>query len=140
MIFAVMGSERWMKMEELNGYTPPASLNLSDFQDAIGDAVVQAIIKIGIRVNREELLKALKYDRGQYKAGYDAGFADGFIETLHIVRCKDCIHRQGDENPMCMLHTEPYPNVRGYKGEAVCVEMNDFCSYGERRKSNENHT
>ena len=134
MLFAVMGSERWMKMEELNGYTPPASLNLNDFQDAIGDAVVQAIIKIGIRVNREELLKALKYDRGQYKAGYDAGFADGFIETLHIVRCKDCIHRQGDENPMCMLHTEPYPNARGYKGEAVCVEMNDFCSYGERRE------
>ena len=63
MIFAVMGSERWMKMEELNGSPPPASLNLSDFQDAIGDAVVQAIIKIGIRVNREELLKALKYDR-----------------------------------------------------------------------------
>lgn len=26
-------------MEELNGYTPPASLSLSDFQDAIGDAV-----------------------------------------------------------------------------------------------------
>lgn len=45
-------------MEELNGYTPPASLNLSDFQDAIGDAVVQAIIKIGIRVNREELFQA----------------------------------------------------------------------------------
>lgn len=38
-------------MEELNGYTPPASLNLSDFQDAIGDAVVQAIIKI---CNRRE--------------------------------------------------------------------------------------
>jgi hypothetical protein len=33
-----------------------------------------------------------------------------------------------------MLHTEPYPNVRGYKGEAVCVEMNGFCSYGERKK------
>lgn len=40
----------------------------------------------------------------------------------------------GDENPMCMLHTEPYPNVRGYKGEAVCVEMNGFCNYGERKK------
>lgn len=39
-----------------------------------------------------------------------------------------------------MLHTEPYANARGYKGEAVCVEMNSFCSYGERRKSNENHT
>ena len=68
MIFAVMGSERWMKMEELNGYTPPASLNLSDFQDAIGDAVVQAIIKIGIRVNREELLKAVKYAQTQVES------------------------------------------------------------------------
>lgn len=50
-----------------------------------------------------------------------------------VVRCRDCIHRRGDETPMCMLHTEPYANARGYKGEAVCVEMNDFCSYGERR-------
>lgn len=67
-------------MEELNGYTPPASLNLSDFQDAIGDAVVQAIIKIGIRVNREELLKALKYDRGQYKAGYEQASQTGSLK------------------------------------------------------------
>ena len=60
--------------------------------------------------------------------------AEKKVETLHIVRCRDCIHRQGDEYPMCMLHTEPYQNVRGYKGEAVCVEMNGFCSYGERRE------
>ena len=71
-------------MEEQNGYIPPASLNLNDFQYAIDDAIVQAIVKIGIKVNREELLKALKYDRGQYKAGYDAGFADGFLKTLHL--------------------------------------------------------
>ena len=56
------------------------------------------------------------------------------VDAVPVVRCRDCIHRQGDENPMCMLHTEPYPNVRGYKGEAVCVEMNSFCSYGERKK------
>lgn len=56
------------------------------------------------------------------------------VDAVPVVRCRDCIHRQGDENPMCMLHTEPYPNVRGYKGEAVCVEMNGFCNYGERKK------
>nr|DAI61371.1 MAG TPA: hypothetical protein [Caudoviricetes sp.] len=61
------------------------------------------------------------------------------VDAVPVVRCRDCIHRQGDEYPMCMLHTEPYANARGYKGEAVCVEMNSFCSYGERRKSNENH-
>lgn len=59
------------------------------------------------------------------------------VDAVPVVRCRDCIHRQGDENPMCMLHTEPYPNVRGYKGEAVCVEMNGFCSYGERRNRDE---
>lgn len=122
-------------MEELNGYAPPVSLDLNDFQYAIGDAVVKAIAKAGIQINQEELLKALQYDRGQYQKGYDAGFADGFCETLHIVRCMDCVYRQGNENPMCMVHTEPYSNARGYKGEAVCVEMTDFCSFGKRKEA-----
>ena len=47
-------------MEELNGYAPPVSLNLNDFQYTIGDAVAKAIAKAGIQVNQEELLKALK--------------------------------------------------------------------------------
>lgn len=34
------------------------------------------------------------------------------------------------------LHTEPCTNERGYKGEAVCVEADDFCSYGERKENN----
>lgn len=113
-----------MKMEELNGYTPPASLNLSDFQDAIGDAVVQAIIKIGIRLNREELLKALNYDRGQYKAGYDAGFADGFIETLHVARCMECRYYNVASPRRCELPS----------GLTAPSGM-DFCSYGEKRET-----
>ena len=58
----------------------------------------------------------------------------------HIVRCRDCVYRQGDKNPMCMVHTEPHCNARGYKGEAVCVEMDDFCSCGKRRCADENHS
>lgn len=107
-------------MEELNGYTPPVSLNLNDFQYAIGDAVVKAIAKAGIQVNQEELLKALKYDRGQYKAGYDAGFADGFVETLHIVRCRDCIN-YNERRQFCAF-------------SYMKMQENGFCSYGKRRK------
>lgn len=121
-------------MEELNGYAPPVSLNLNDFQYSIGDAVVKAIAKAGIQVNQEELLKALKYDRGQYKAGYDAGFADGFVETLHIVRCRDC------------KFWEPYGSkgTRNAGGplewEGGCMKWrgrhleSDFCSYGKEKK------
>lgn len=120
-------------MEELNGYTPPASLNLSDFQDAIGDAVVQAIIKIGIRVNREELLKALKYDRGQYKAGYEAGFADGFVETLHIVRCRDCKFWEPYGSKAARKIGDPLERYGGCEIWHGGHLESDFCSRGQRR-------
>ena len=42
------------KMEELNGYAPPVSLNLNDFQYTIGDAVAKAIAKAGIQVDQEK--------------------------------------------------------------------------------------
>ena len=107
-------------MEEINGYTPPVSLNLADFQDAIGDAVVQAIINIGIRVNRDELLKTLKYDRAQYKAGYDAGFSDGLIKSLHTVRCRDCIN-YNKQRQFCEF-------------SYMKMQEDGFCSYGKRKE------
>lgn len=51
-----------------------------------------------------------------------------------IVRCKDCKYYRNHPNGLCYLHTEPKENERGYSGEAVCVEPDDFCSYGERRE------
>lgn len=46
-------------------------------------------------------------------------------------RCKDCAHYRNHPNGLCYLHTEPKENERGYSGEPVCVEPDDFCSYGE---------
>lgn len=111
-------------MEGLNGYAPPVSLNMNDFQYDIGDSVVRYIAKMGIQVNQEELLRALKYDRGQYKAGYEAGSADGFVETLHIVRCRDCIHHYIDEYgfPAC-----------AESGAMLNPEEDDYCSRGQRK-------
>mgnify|MGYP000635286425 CR=1 FL=1 len=42
-------------------------------------------------------------------------------------------HRRNLPNGLCYLYTEPYDNERGYKGEAVCVEPDDYCSCGERK-------
>ena len=47
--------------------------------------VCEAVQNVGVDVDKEELIKALKHDRGQYKKGYDDGFADGiraFAEKL----------------------------------------------------------
>ena len=121
-------------MEELNGYAPPVSLNLNDFQYAIGDAVVKAIAKAGIQVNQEELLKALKYDRGQYKAGYDAGFADGFVETLHIVHCRECKFWKPYGSKAARKIGDP---LERYGGCEICGAgrlESDFCSCGRIRE------
>lgn len=54
-------------------------------------------------------------------------------DAVIVTRCKDCKYYRNHPNGLCYLHTEPTENERGYSGEAVCVEPDDFCSYGERR-------
>lgn len=54
--------------------------------EQIENTVYKAITKVGVNVNKEELIKALAYDRNQYEKGY----ADGRAEAEQIIRCKDC--------------------------------------------------
>lgn len=54
-------------------------------------------------------------------------------DVAPVVRCKDCKHYRNYPNGLCYLHTEPKTNARGYSGDAVCVEPDDFCSYGEKK-------
>lgn len=44
--------------------------------EAVDDMIFREIIKMGVLVEREELLKALRYDRAQYEKGYADGRAD----------------------------------------------------------------
>ena len=59
------------------------------------------------------------------------------VDAVPVVRCKDCKHYRNYPNGLCYLHTEPKTNSRGYSGDAVCVEPEDFCSYGERKEGAE---
>ena len=59
------------------------------------------------------------------------------VDAVPVVRCKDCKHYRNYPNGLCYLHTEPKTNARGYSGDAVCVEPEDFCYYGERKEGAE---
>ena len=50
-----------------------------------------------------------------------------------VIHCRECKHYRNHPNGLCYAHTEPDDNERGYKGETVCVDPEDFCSYGERK-------
>ena len=45
--------------------------------EGIDSLICEAVLNVGVNVDKEELLKALKYDRGQYEKGY----ADGIART-----------------------------------------------------------
>lgn len=45
----------------------------SQLKNSFDSSVIRAVQNVGIDIDREELIKALQYDRGQY----DKGFADG---------------------------------------------------------------
>lgn len=81
--------------------------------------IVKAVQEIGINVNKEELIKALEYDRDQYKKGYDDRDAE-------IVRCKDCKYWQDNNGG--------YPNPDCRWNEQETPDADDFCSFAERRE------
>lgn len=41
------------------------------------EAVLKAVMRCNVQVDKEELLKALKYDRNQFDKGFNAGFVEG---------------------------------------------------------------
>ena len=60
---------------DLGEYTSPIKLLHTQIQTSIENDVFKVIEKHGIEVDKEELIKALAYDRDQYNKGYKDGVA-----------------------------------------------------------------
>lgn len=78
-------------------YKSPIERYVSEIQTEFNKAdekELTATIKqsIGYKVDRDELLKALQYDRGQYDKGYNDGFNDGRKAVI-----AEIIEQYGDE-------------------------------------------
>ena len=53
-------------------YESPIKLIQDEIRYEMENNVLKAVQNIGVNVDKEELIKALKCDRGQYDKGYDA--------------------------------------------------------------------
>lgn len=98
-------------------------------------------------IDREALIAEFKRLKLGENSFIERVFADGVYAIIEqfpaadvapVVRCKDCKHYRNHPNGLCYLHTEPKENARGHSGNAVCVEPDDFCSYGERKEGIDN--
>ena len=52
--------------------------------------VMKAVMRLGIRVDKEELIKALRYDRDQYEKGYNDGKEAILKEIIHMFERNEC--------------------------------------------------
>ena len=104
-------------------YESPIDITWTEMQTQISEGIDELVIKACKQmiptVNKDELIKALQYDRGQYEKGYE----DGKREGNRLVYCNECVY---------------YKGVHGVPGHAPCsywksgaVMHDDFCSKGE---------
>lgn len=114
-------------------YNPPIEMLITDISNQIvkqqDEEIYKAVVRYVPNVDKEELIRALKYDRNQYEAGYLEGEADAMAS---IVRCKDCKH--------CIYISYACGDVRCGKLHTDYIRENDFCSYGERKSNGEKQT
>lgn len=98
-------------------YQSPIEQIVSDIQTSLENEVYKAVQRVGICVDRDELIKALKYDRDQYCKGVRDR------EAL-IVKCQECIH----SIPSDFGEYRRCSRTDGYWTD------DDYCSKGKRRE------
>lgn len=73
-------------------YESPVKIIAQNMQMRLEDNIITAIQKLGIDIDKKELVKALEYDRQQY----DKGYADGKHNAqFQWILCNMCKHYEG---------------------------------------------
>ena len=109
-------------------YDSPFGLTISDITTQmaknIDEMCWQAIQRVGINVDKETLLTALKQDSERYRKAYANGYDTGYEKRDdELVRCKDCKHWEKSTGHC------PY--------NSIFTADDWFCADGERRDDDE---
>ena len=100
-------------------YESPIEVIQGELETQLEGEILKAVHRVGVTVDRDELIRALRYDREQYQKGFDDAREDAVVVT----RCKNCKHSWEDIGGLCCSH-------------GACVDLTvpgDFyCAYGER--------
>lgn len=96
-------------------YKSPIDVCLSELHTQIekqqDEAIYKAIVDVGINVDKQELIRALQYDRHQYEKGRQ----DAMGELVH---CQDCKMYSPEGTPICVSWGSwTDPDGWCYKGE-----------------------
>lgn len=76
-------------------YESPINIILGDMQVSFDNEIVKAVRKYDVSVDKDELIKAMSYDRNQYEKGYE----DGRKASPQWIPCSDRLpERMADDD------------------------------------------
>ena len=75
---------------------------MTEFNKTMDNKTMEAIVKVGIDVNKDELIRAMQYDRDQYSKGYTNGYNAGYNADKWI----SVEDRMPDEDCKCLVFTK----------------------------------
>lgn len=82
---------------DMVGYDSPIRTIASQIEMTMDGEILKACQRVGVDVNKEELIKALNYDREQYKKGFKEGYQKGYLKAAEniIKALTDTIRQEG---------------------------------------------
>lgn len=93
--------------------------------ERLEDHIMEEIHRVGVIVDKDELIRAMNYDCRQYHKGYQDGKDAAIAELVHCRECKYC-DTSSLGGRYCQLWDVD-------DCEEAFVAEDDFCSRGERR-------
>ena len=102
-------------------YQSPIDVIMGQMNTSYENGIYKAVQNAGVYVDKNELLKALQYDRRQYQKGY----ADRDSE---IIRCRDCKYWL----PMNRFDPDYHPDRGQCELNCWIRDFDWFCADGEK--------
>ena len=105
-------------------YESPIKVVQGELETQLEGEILKAVHRVGVAVDRDELIRALRYDREQYQKGFDDAKRDAVVVT----RCNDCEHY---DMGVCL---KIYSDGNVHSAAWQKRKPDDFCSYGDPKK------
>lgn len=100
----------------------PLSIAYEEVKKGIDGQIIESVLKatqaVNVTVDKEELLRALRYDRDQY----DKGYADAKAEIIHCEDCEWWTKQECSPQGRCAL-SGMYPTGGWFCGNARMREV-----------------
>lgn len=77
--------DKFITSPDISGYDSPIRMIVGEMETKMEADTMSVIQRYGIDVDKEELIKALNYDRQQYDVGFKDGYNKGYEQAIEFV-------------------------------------------------------